>query len=872
MEDLLMNDADDSDSDESSKNKLSDATAKPAAAAQTPSAAQHAPNLAKPESKSELTNRLKNLYKSTPSKPPKMATALPAQSKQMNAPAANTQPVAVSVPTLAPPKPQQQLVSSPTTMAPPRTTNPAASQQAQIGRMPAALPKARTSTAPPPNRSGVATVPTSTASRHHSTIQKNIPGSSRAYPPNPMAASQQQMAPPPQRPPSSHHRATSSQHPMASHVSQVSRSAQQQQVMSRTAAPSSSHQVSVSEKEKKEKEKFLMFTRVLMKYLEQRDQEMHTRAKAQIKECYEKNKQGDPNFKSLTTSMKARLKQTVGDVYWKKAHDYLDHFLKQKKGGQARQHSAQHSTSQQSRTPPDARLQQQTLSKRTYPGQNSSHYQQQQQREMERKQAQEMQKREEQEQLRLKQQQRQQQAASRAAAMSHQGNMAKVVQAGTGQVISSGSRGGGITMDSAAGTGSAARPPAAIQKTTTTKAKEKKSESKKTTGTKRKKPPAKSTSSSSATSTASKRRTSQQGSKFGLLDVDHAVLLDVKSVPNITKSMDVKLADEQRILLYGDDKDQSERVKNIAKVANKRVMTSQFKTNQFKQVGMSVSLPYDLPPELRGWGDHNVLTVRNAWAAVRLPEAHLARVEKKKQEQSDKAAAAAQSKSSGKAPSPAADGDKSSTSTSSRNSKSEYYQSLKDDDKNHVWYNEVRAQSDPTLAILSAATEMYLKTTIEQAIGKARLRQNLDGIRLLHKLSKSGKNPPPAVIRLGCDVRRQVALAEGNACKTYQRMEEAISRQESARADKDLDEMLLEATSMADLSKKVPLKSAAQRAELEAKRKFQVFAGSESHDPFGVLPKKSKVILQDIVVSESQHHAAMAAVKRKRFRVGLGFM
>lgn len=54
-----------------------------------------------------------------------------------------------------------------------------------------------------------------------------------------------------------------------------------------------------------------------MKYLEQRDQEMHTRAKAQIKECYEKNKQGDPNFKSLTTSMKARLKQTVGDVYWK---------------------------------------------------------------------------------------------------------------------------------------------------------------------------------------------------------------------------------------------------------------------------------------------------------------------------------------------------------------------------------------------------------------------------------------------------------------------------------------------------------------------------------------------------------------------------
>ena len=186
-------------------------------------------------------------------------------------------------------------------------------------------PWQRTSTAPPPNRS-VATDPTSTASRHYNSIQKNVPGGS---------------APPPQRPPSSHHRPTSSQQPMASHVSQVSRSAQQQQVMSRTAASPSSRQVSVSEKEKKDKEKFLMFTRfvrlmsrilnypaklifpattnprVLMKYLEQRDQDMHTRAKAQIKECYEKNKQGDPNFKSLTTSLKARLKPTVGDVYWK---------------------------------------------------------------------------------------------------------------------------------------------------------------------------------------------------------------------------------------------------------------------------------------------------------------------------------------------------------------------------------------------------------------------------------------------------------------------------------------------------------------------------------------------------------------------------
>jgi len=57
---------------------------------------------------------------------------------------------------------------------------------------------------------------------------------------------------------------------------------------------------------------------------------MHVKAKAQIKECYEKNMTGDPNYRSLTASMKARLRQTVGETYWKKAHDYLDYFLKQK--------------------------------------------------------------------------------------------------------------------------------------------------------------------------------------------------------------------------------------------------------------------------------------------------------------------------------------------------------------------------------------------------------------------------------------------------------------------------------------------------------------------------------------------------------------
>ena len=75
--------------------------------------------------------------------------------------------------------------------------------------------------------------------------------------------------------------------------------------------------IRAKEKERKEKERFLMFTRVLMKYLEQRDKTMHSQAKTQIKECYEKNKAGDPQYASLTTSMETRLRNTAGEVYWK---------------------------------------------------------------------------------------------------------------------------------------------------------------------------------------------------------------------------------------------------------------------------------------------------------------------------------------------------------------------------------------------------------------------------------------------------------------------------------------------------------------------------------------------------------------------------
>lgn len=72
-------------------------------------------------------------------------------------------------------------------------------------------------------------------------------------------------------------------------------------------------------RERKKKEQFLMFTRVLIKYLEQKDKNLHAQAKAIIKDCAEKNKRQEPGYESVTESMKRRLRELVGETYWKKA-------------------------------------------------------------------------------------------------------------------------------------------------------------------------------------------------------------------------------------------------------------------------------------------------------------------------------------------------------------------------------------------------------------------------------------------------------------------------------------------------------------------------------------------------------------------------
>mmetsp|Transcript_21352 Transcript_21352/g.30563 ORF Transcript_21352/g.30563 Transcript_21352/m.30563 type:complete len:201 (+) Transcript_21352:176-778(+) len=89
-------------------------------------------------------------------------------------------------------------------------------------------------------------------------------------------------------------------------------------------------------------EQFLMFTRVLMKYLEQKDAPMHATARAVIKNCAERHRAKVPGYESLLSVMQSQLRQTVGEVYWKKSEALLVHILKQQK-----QRNASSGTSQQ---------------------------------------------------------------------------------------------------------------------------------------------------------------------------------------------------------------------------------------------------------------------------------------------------------------------------------------------------------------------------------------------------------------------------------------------------------------------------------------------------------------------------------------------
>lgn len=78
----------------------------------------------------------------------------------------------------------------------------------------------------------------------------------------------------------------------------------------------------------KQKERFLIFTRVLMKYLEQKDVKLLEQVKDTIRDCARRHCLKESGYESAVWAIKSRLKVLVCDHYWKRAEVYLAHFLK----------------------------------------------------------------------------------------------------------------------------------------------------------------------------------------------------------------------------------------------------------------------------------------------------------------------------------------------------------------------------------------------------------------------------------------------------------------------------------------------------------------------------------------------------------------
>jgi hypothetical protein len=590
---------------------------------------------------------------------------------------------------------------------------------------------------------------------------------------------------------------------------------QQPSISSTTHSSMSSSSQTSSQRErdaKRVKEQFLMFTRVLMKYLEQKDPEMHMRAKQVIRECAERNKNKEHGYESVTASMKTRLRETVGEQYWKRADSYLIHFqeMQQKKKLQEAQKSQG-----QPQVPPSQP--QNTLQQHHQQQQQQQHAakqavlqkqlaKQQEEKEKERLAREKLEEMERQKKLlqqkqeELRKQQQQEKLRNQHAAKVQQ------IREATSQKIAAIKAQASLQRAEAA---TIQRPPGTAVATLTAI----------TTGV----PATKMTESqtSSSSSTAQKRKTSATGSTA-------SSSASASRTPSQAVSVTTPTADAD----LGPPREYSEFMEMIDHAVNYDYTTAgillanksyvDLSTEQRKLLYGSAASQPKIPPNdhtiRRGWGERNIVTARAAWAKVRLPQ-----LERELKE----------SKSAGPVVAGISLPSTKTDSTKIRTS----------------WFNEDRAEQDKTLAVLSEATQIYVKQLLDKALHCARQRENLDGIRLWHMQHSGAK--PPLSLRLGCDVSRQVALADGNAALTVQRMEEALERNPAPRADLKDPDVLAEASSMGDLACRPKLATAAEKANYSAKRSFEVSGGKDAANapPFGRVPKQAKIMAHDFELS-----------------------
>eukprot|EP00978_Attheya_sp_CCMP212_P018096 scaffold49115_cov43-Attheya_sp.AAC.1 len=696
-------------------------------------------------------------------------------------------------------------------------------------------------------------------------------------------------------------------------VQQQQQQQQQQKQPQRPAAvtlpgpsPSATNHVMLMQQQKQKKEKFLMFTRVLMKYLEQKDPKMHLQAKDVIKECAEKNKNKEAGYQSLTVSMSSRLRSTVGETYWRKAEDYLNHFLRQK---MAQQRAKQQPLQSQPSTKPGT-TNAPTMSAAPVSAQLIKEQQQQQQAaakmsEIERKAA-ETHRLKAQRQTAMGAKKKETPNTKKRKAPNSNGPRRKM-----SKVDTLGGEGLPTTPGSIATTpiaappmvppkvyyGSDGKPIVIPVGSDTKKRKSIKKKSPTTPGSNSKhgtsgsvssaasttisntairpttmgtptlvqttpmSPPTKATTKTTTMKKDPPAPPPREYNEF-MESVDHAVSYDWTTAALLLgkeKKGDIDLNEEQEKLLYGE----------------RRVRPSYYPTTQTTLPGNNNSIPptptvamippasssiiqksttlalsvvgstpqKTIAPAWKGWGKKNIVSTRVAWARIRLGE------QPKKASTSGTGTFASTT----------------SITTNAMFTAGAVKMELTDATKATptAWFNEEEAENDEACALLSEATQVYLRQVLESAISAARQRQNIDGIRLWHQqhtgatrdssssskeTTPENKTKPPLWLRLGCNVQRQAALREGNAAKVYQRMEEALQRSGKPKSLK-LETTWINSSSMSDLAKCPKLSEAAvQKADYDAKRSFETYGGKGSAaPPFGRVPKVAKLTTKDII-------------------------
>jgi hypothetical protein len=127
------------------------------------------------------------------------------------------------------------------------------------------------------------------------------------------------------------------------------------------------------------KQQFLAFVRVLMKYLEQKNPQLRLMVKKIVKDCAERNRNRERGYESFTGSLRARLKEVVNEMHWERAELYTRFYIEGRRRGQesGQAGGAPTSTQDPSSNPPAARSAPMSMPVQPYMISNSSDQQQQ---------------------------------------------------------------------------------------------------------------------------------------------------------------------------------------------------------------------------------------------------------------------------------------------------------------------------------------------------------------------------------------------------------------------------------------------------------------------------------------------------------------